>query len=134
MTKGLLRRRHLKMKVIMASLETVKTGSRIETRVRGRVFRYAPDPAMPKSKERRGICVLNQHAGAMLYRWGVEQPCYGARCTHTHQSADAVAALVRDGVMKYLGWDHAVATYVYGRTWKGVSSGGPQGVKGMQLV
>jgi hypothetical protein len=116
----------------MARVETIQTGDRVETRVYGRVFRYAP--SAPRSKERRRVCVLNQHAGAMLARWGVEQPCHGARCTHTHQSREAVDALVRDGILKYLGRERAVATYVYGRIWKGVPSGGPMGPKTMQLV
>jgi hypothetical protein len=117
----------------MAQIQVTQTGDRIETRIRGRVFRYAP--VAPRSKERRRVCVLSSWAGAMIERWGVEQPCHGPKCTHTHQSRDAVNALVKDGVLRFIpGSESNVATYTYGRTWKGIASGGPLGPKVMQLV
>jgi hypothetical protein len=115
----------------MATIQTTQTGKAVKTEVRGRVFRYAP---VAKSKERRRVCVLSSWAGAMLDRWGIDQPCHGPRCTHGHQTRDAVDVLVRDGVLKYIGVGRNVATYSYGRTWKGVPSGGPMGPKVMQLV
>ena len=117
----------------MAQIQVTQTGDRIETRIRGRVFRYAP--VAPRSKERRRVCVLSSWAGAMLERWGVEQPCHGPKCTHGHQSRDEVAKLVRDGILAFVaGSEGNVATYTYGRTWKGIASGGPLGPKVMQLV
>jgi hypothetical protein len=114
----------------MAQIQTTQTGERIETVTRGRVFRYAP--SAPKSKERRRVCVLSSFAGAMLERWGIDQPCHGPRCTHGHQTRDAVETLVKDGVLRYVGIGRNVAAYSYGRTWKGVVSGGLEKV--MQLV
>ena len=114
----------------MAKISTIRTGLRVETTIRGRVFRYAP--VAPRSKERRRVCVLSSWSGAMLDRWGIEQPCHGPRCTHSHHTREAVDALVRDGVLKYLGRGRMVATYTYGRTWKGVLSA--RVAKVMQLV
>lgn len=117
----------------MAQIQVTQTGDRIETRIRGRVFRYAP--VAPRSKERRRVCVLSAHAARMLECWGEEQPCHGPKCTHGHQSRDEVSKLVRDGILTFVaGSEGNVARYTYGRTWKGVPSGGPQGAKVMQLV
>ena len=118
----------------MATIQTTQTGKAVKTEVRGRVFRYKP--VAPKSKERRRVCVLSSWAGAMLDRWGVDQPCHGPRCTHGHQTRDAVDVLVRDGVLKYIGVGRNVATYSYGRVWRGMPSGpgGKSAMRTMQLV
>jgi hypothetical protein len=115
----------------MAKLEVTQTGSRVETRMRGRVFRYAPQA--PRSKERRRVCVLSSWSGAMLEQWGVEQPCHGPKCTHGHQTRDEIEKLVHEGIMRFVGIGRNVATYTYGREWKGVDSGHTS-VKVMQLV
>ena len=116
----------------MAHFQRVQTGKRIDTRIQGRRFR--PGHQQPASKERRRICVLSAHNARMLECWGQDQPCQGPKCTHIHQSRDAVTALVRDGVMRWVGHERNVAAYTFGRTWKGVPSGGPMGCKVMQLV
>jgi len=74
----------------------------------------------------------------MLDRWGIEQPCHGPRCTHSHHTREAVDALVRDGVLKYLGRGRTVACWTAGtpdrsgiRNWRGKLSAT---VKTMQLV
>jgi hypothetical protein len=137
--KARLSRRYLK-RGYLAHFETIQTGNRVETHIRGRVFRYAPKQPKglqrpPASKELRRVCVLDGHHGAMLERWGVDQPCHGPRCTHRHHTRAEVEKLVRDGILKYVaGSQRNVAVYVYGRIWKGVPSGGPQGAKVMQLV
>jgi len=117
----------------MAQIQVTQTGDRIETRIRGRVFRYAP--VAPRSKERRRVCVLSSFEGGLLERYGVEQPCHGSNCTHGHQTPEEVHKLVMDGILKIVpGSFGYVATYIYAREWKGVPSGGPQGAKVMQLV
>jgi hypothetical protein len=120
----------------MAELHTIKTGDQVETRLRGRVFRYAPQlpkGQRPKSKERRRVCVLDAAGARDLSVYGQGQPCHGPRCRHTHQTREVVEKLVRDGIMRWMGQGRNVAGYSYGRTWKGVGSG-PQRVKVMQLV
>jgi hypothetical protein len=78
--------------------------------------------------------VLSSWAGAMLERWGVNQPCHGPRCTHGHQTREAVEVLVRGGILRYLpNSGRNVAAYTYGRTWKGVESA-HSSVRVMQLV
>ena len=105
------------------------------------MFRYAPQAKRKamggqpeRSKERRRVCVLSEQDGRLLEHFHVEHRCYG-HCTHHHQTRDEVDKLVRDGVLRYVpGSERNVATYTYGRTWKGVPSGGPLGPKVMQLV
>jgi hypothetical protein len=120
----------------MAQIEHVQTGSRVETHVRGRVFRYAPQlpkQQRPASKERRRICVLSHHTGRLMEHWGYGEECHGPTCHHTHLTREAVDQLVRDGVLKYIGTGRNVASYSFGRVWKGMPSGNER-VKVMQLV
>lgn len=120
----------------MAQIQQVQTGARIETHVRGRVFRYAPQlpkGQRPSSKERRRICVLSHHSGRLMEHWGYGEECHGPTCHHTHLTREAVDGLVRDGVLKYIGDGRNVASYTFGRTWKGAPSGNER-VKVMQLV
>ena len=120
----------------MAEIQRIQMGDRVATHVRGRAFRYAPQAGKHKSKDRRRICVLSAHASRMLEHWGEYQHCSGAKCTHTHQSREAVAKLVRDGVMRWIGRERNVAGYTYGREWKGVPSGpgGKLAMRTMQLI
>ena len=105
----------------MAQIQVTQTGDRIETRIRGRVFRYAP--VAPRSKERRRVCVLSAHAARMLECWGEEQPCHGPKCTHGHQSRDEVNKLVREGILRLVpNSEGNVASYSYAREWRGVLS------------
>ena len=122
----------------MAHIERVQTGLRIETRIRGRVFRFAPKAkrvhVQAKSKERRRVCVLSAYAGRMLEHWETEQACFGPKCTHTHQTRLEVDRMVAEGILRYVpGSERNVAAYSFGRTWKGVPSG-LEKVKVMQLV
>jgi len=123
----------------MAQIQRVITGRNVVTVVRGREYRFAPKPRQQQQsapKARRRVCVLNAHASRMMECWGEDQPCHGPKCTHTHQSRAAVEALVRDGVLRWVGRDHNVAAYSYGRTWKGMPSGtgGKLATRTMQLV
>ena len=125
----------------MAEIQRVQIGARVETRIRGRVFRFAPkrvdgdrhgDRSRMASKERRRVCVLSRHDGRMLEHWGEGQPCHGARCSHTHMTREAVTAMVTNGILRFVpGSGNNVAAYSYGRSWKAVPSAG---VKVMQLV
>ncbi len=124
----------------MAELQHIKTGAggnaKVETRIRGRVFRYAPQlpkGQRPASKERRRVCVLTARGGRDLDVWGQGQPCHGPKCHHTHHTREAVEGMVRAGTLRWVGTGRNVAAYSYGRTWKAVPSG-PQRVKTMQLV
>ena len=126
----------------MAQIERVQTGLRVETHIRGRVFRFAPkakrsaygDRAVTVSKERRRVCVLSAHDGRMLEHWDSSQACFGPGCRHVHQTRAEVDKLVAEGILRYLpGSMRNVAAYSFGRTWKGVPSG-PSRVKVMQLV
>ena len=123
----------------MAHIEIVVTGPKVETHIRGRVFRYAPkrkkQDMQPASRERRRVCVLDRHTGRLLEHWQHAQPCFGPRCTHRHYTRDEVAKLVRDGILRYVpGSNRNVAAFSFGRTWKGVPSGSKMGPKVMQLV
>jgi len=125
----------------MAHIEHVQTGVRVKTHIRGRVFRFAPKQSsskhqfgVVKSRERRRVCVLSRQAGQMLEHWQEGQPCFGPKCTHTHQTREQVDALVVEGVLRYVpGSSNNVAAYSFGREWKGVPSG-PERMKVMQLV
>ena len=121
----------------MAQIERVQTGLRVETHIRGRVFRFAPKakhPAKVISRERRRVCVLSAHDGRMLEHWDSSQACFGPGCRHVHQTRAEVDKLVAEGILRYLpGSMRNVAAYSFGRTWKGVPSG-PSRVKVMQLV
>jgi len=119
----------------MATIETTQTGDRIETHVRGRVFRFAPkakcQPQRSAVKEKRRICVLSVHAARQL-AWGYSQPCYGATCTHGHWTRDAVEKMVADGQMEWVaGSGKNVAAWVSSRTWQPAPSAG---MTVMQLV
>lgn len=117
----------------MAKIEHVQTGLRVETRIRGRVF--APRSKKAKApRERRMVCVLNRHDGRMLEHWDTSQPCFGPQCRHSHQTREEVQRLVADGILRYMpGSNNNVASYSFGRTWKGVPSG-LERMKVMQLV
>ena len=122
----------------MAEIQTVRTGHRVETRIRGRVFRFAPkekrSAVKVRSKELRRVCVMDRHSGRMLEHWGEGQPCYGPKCTHTHQTRAEVDKLVRDGILRYVpGSNRNVAAYSFGRVWKGIQSEVAR-LKVMQLV
>jgi len=122
----------------MAEFQRVQIGARVETRIRGRVFRFAPkakrapDEPRASSKELRRVCVLSEHDSGMLEHGGVGQPCHGPRCRHSHLTREAVQKLVHDGILRYVpGSGRNVAGYTYGRSWKAIPS---DGVKVMQLV
>jgi hypothetical protein len=122
----------------MAHIERVQTGEKVETHIRGRVFRFAPKVKrsrnVSRNKERRMVCVLNRYEGQMLERWSVSQACFGPTCNHTHQTRAQVDELAAEGILRYVpGSSNNVAAYSFGRTWKGVPSG-PSRVKVMQLV
>ena len=121
----------------MAEIQRVQMGARVETRIRGRVFRFAPkakrtDGARTATREARRVCVLSRHDGRLLEHWDQSQPCHGPRCNHTHMTREAVAAMVKADIMRFLpGSNGNVAAYSYGRTWKALPS---DNVKVMQLV
>ncbi len=121
----------------MAEIQTVQVGSKVSTRIRGRVFRFAPKAkrrSEPRSQERRVVCVLDVHAGRLLEHWSLSQACHGPTCQHKHLTRETVGELVRDGVLRYVpDSGKNVAVYTQGRTWKGVPSG-PERMKVMQLV
>lgn len=132
-SKAKCSRRYLKNNN-MAQIQTIQTGDSVETRVRGRVFRQDQQNAeRPKSKERRRVCVLSAHGARMLESWGVGERCHGAGCSHAHHTRESVESMVREGIMRWIGAGRNVAGYSYGRSWKGVDSGGTS-VKVMQLV
>lgn len=121
----------------MAEVQVVQLGTKVSTRIRGRVFRFAPKARRKeprKAPERRVVCVLDVHAGRLLEHWSQGQACHGPTCQHRHLTRETVADLVRDGVLRYVpDSGKNVAVYTQGRTWKGVPSG-PMRVKVMQLV
>jgi hypothetical protein len=82
------------------------------------------------------VCLLSAQGGRELEMWGQGQPCFGPGCHHTHISRDAANKLEHDGVLRYIGKGRNVATYTYGRTWRGVpsGSGGKLAMRTMQLV
>ncbi len=114
----------------MAEIRRVQIGQRIETHIRGRVFRYAPKAKKRKPgqiAERRVVCVLTTHDGQLLEHWGVGQRCHGGDCRHIHLTRAVVNSLERDGVLRFVpGSGRNVAAYTFGRTWKAIPSGGPQ--------
>jgi len=124
----------------MAHIERVQTGQKVETHIRGRVFRFAPKGKRSPhgdrtvTVERRRVCVLSTHDGRMLEHWNAAQPCFGPKCQHTHQTRVEVDRLVAEGILRYVpGSSNNVASYSFGRVWKGVPSGSER-MKVMQLV
>ena len=120
----------------MAQIDTESTSGRVVARVRGRVFRSGSSPQggqVSASKERRRVCVLSARGGRELEMWEIGQPCYGAGCRHTHQTREAVAQQVREGILRWVGAGKNVAAYSYGRKWVAMPSG-PARAKVMQLV
>lgn len=113
----------------MAEINVLITSGRVVTHIRGRIMQKP----VVASKERRRICVLTARGGNELEMWAINQPCFGPGCFHTHQTRDAVSALVNDGILKWVGTGRNMAAYSFGRTWKAMPSG-PAREKVMQLV
>ena len=85
------------------------------------------------SKDRRRVCLLSARGGRELEMWGQGQPCFGPGCMHTHITRQQAEEMERGGIVRFVGKGRNVATYSYGRTWKGVPSGASR-AKVMQLV
>jgi hypothetical protein len=105
----------------MAEISITHTGHRMETHMRGRVFRFAKKRARGQrisTKEMRRICVLDGAAGHALEHWGITQPCHGPTCNHGHQTREAIERLVASGVLRWVGKGCNVAAYTQGREWR----------------
>ena len=128
----------------MAHLETIQTGFRVVTHVRGRVYRDQAGRKKPEqtlasrirthAKQRRRVCLLSAFAAEQLEQWGANHPCYGSLCNHAHHTRARIVMLVKSGDLRWVGAGENVAAWIDHREWKGVPSGGPRGPKVMQLV
>jgi len=131
----------------MAHIETVQTGFRVETHIRGRVYRNEPGkgsqgpnqrPAQtlqsrmrPAAKQRRRVCLLSARDARWLRDHGISQPCFGPGCTHSHHTRARIEMLVKSGDLEWIGESKNVACWPDPREYKGARSGP---VKTMQLV
>ena len=137
----------------MAHLETIRTGFRVETRVRGRVYRSGGDVGRRrvrverKTVQRRLVCLLSSKAAWLLEEFSISQPCHGPECNHAHHTRAKIQALVQAGELRWVGKGQNVAAWAVGvkaekgatvggdsggiREWRGMKS---QGYSTMQLV
>lgn len=118
----------------MAHLTVTETSGRIETHIRGRVFRKSHKKSTAgrqSSKEKRRICVMNARDGAGLEHWNQNQACFGPTCQHSHYTRDAVVSLIATGTMRWIGDGKNVAAFTQTRVFIPKSSGG---MACMQLV
>lgn len=120
----------------MAHVTATETSGRIETHIRGRVFRkthrkHQGAVGRLTSKEKRRICVMSTRDGHALEMWNQNQPCFGPTCRHTHQTRGEVARMVAAGTMRWVGDGKNVAAFSETRVFVPKSSGG---VACMQLV
>jgi hypothetical protein len=129
----------------LAHIETVQTGFRVVTHVRGRVYRNQPGRKIgpeqtlkakikPNAVQRRRVCLLSAHDALLLESDGVSQPCHGPACRHGHHTRAKIESLVARGELRWIGEGQNVAAWPESKRWKGVPSGGPMGPKVMQLV
>lgn len=108
------------------------TNGYVQIQVRGRVLRNGVQDRS-RSSEKRKVCLLSDRGGKELEMWGIGQPCFGAKCCHTHITRIAANRMYKEGIIRFVGQGRNVAAYAYARTWKGVPSG-PERMKVMQLV
>ena len=116
----------------MAHIETVQTGFRVITHVRGRVTRYQagqskqrrPEQSLTarlqvKTRVRLRICLLSAKDAEHLEEYQISQPCQGPGCRHTHHSREQIAALVKSGDLRWVGGSENVAAWGNPREWRG---------------
>lgn len=97
----------------MAHLETVQTGLRVVTYVRGRVVRSQDRGTRPvqgvhdrlrsAAKRRRRICLLSARDAELLEMFGVAQPCSGQGCRHSHHTREEMERMVAQGDVRWVG-------------------------------
>lgn len=117
----------------MAHVETVTTGFRVITHVRGRVYRHdgqkrkQPEQSLNSrirgaAKQRRRVCLLSTRDAGWLEEYAISQPCFGPGCTHAHHTRKEIERMVKLGMLRWVGDAKAqnVAAFVDPRHWKGV--------------
>lgn len=102
----------------MAHIETVQTGLRVITHVRGRVYRHEagvknqPAPKLkPQAHRRRRVCLLDAKGAEWLETYGITQPCFGELCNHQHFTRARIDVLVESGSLRWVGGSENVATW-----------------------
>jgi hypothetical protein len=124
----------------MAHLQTVQTGFRVVTVVRGRVYRQQPSQRrqssiatriQPRSIQHRRICLLSARDARWLEEYGTAQPCFGPGCNHAHHTRKEIERMVKAGILRWVGEGQNVATYPEDRRWISRRSAG---FAAMQLV
>jgi hypothetical protein len=102
----------------MAHIETVQTGMRVITHVRGRIYRSQQmGPRAPKvrtilsttKKLRRTVCLLSAKEAEWLQDFGISQPCFGPQCNHKHMTRSEVEKMVKAGDVRWIGESQNVA-------------------------
>jgi hypothetical protein len=118
----------------LAHLTVTETSGRVETHVRGRVFRKTHNKSTSgrqASKEKRRVCVLSSCDGLALEVWNQNQACYGPSCRHLHYTREAVVELIKAGTMRWVGDGKNVAAFEQTKALMPKVSGG---MACMQLV
>lgn len=58
---------------------------------------------LPRSREKRRICVLDARCGSDLAHFSQQQLCYGPTCRHKHITRDGAQGLIKSGDYQWLG-------------------------------
>jgi hypothetical protein len=108
----------------MAHLETVHTGMRVITHVKGRVYRHEQgrasaarphqslkDRARISAAKRRRVCLLNAREAEWLEDYAISQPCFGPHCHHQHFTRSMIEPLVKAGDLRWVGDSMNVAAW-----------------------
>ena len=113
----------------MANVTVTWTNGRKTTHVQGRDPR--PKFARKSSGGRvntdrlfKNVCILNEAEAEKLELHGQNFPCNNANRPHTHYTREAVEKLVASGEARWVGNGQNIATFVVGKTWMPMNSGG----------
>jgi hypothetical protein len=124
--------------VRMAEIQTVQTGFRVETHIRGRIYRPGVQRvqtvrarSQTRAMARRRICLLSARDARWLEEFAVSQPCTGPGCHHSHHTRREVERMVAAGILRWVGKSQNVACWPEDLRWMSRRS---QGYAAMQLV
>jgi len=118
----------------LAHVETIQTGNRVTTYVKGRVYRQRPSRQQRRpeqslnsrmrhaAKQRRRVCLLSVRDAIWLEEYSISQPCFGPGCTHAHHTRKQVEQMVAAGQLRWVGDGRTknVAAWTDPREWRGV--------------
>ncbi len=125
----------------MAEIQTVQSGLRVITHIKGRVYRAQQGQRSNRHQreqnlsartsgrppQRRRICLLSARDARWLMEYGISQPCHGPECLHSHHTRAQIDVLVKSGNLRWVGKGENVACWPDPREWRGMG-------EAMQLV